>query len=144
MIPNVLQVALGKKEHIEVYGTDYPTLDGTCIRDYIHVIDLAQAHLLALRAKESAFYNLGTGCGTSVKEVIECARRITNHPIPILEKPRRAGDPPLLIGASDKIKRELGWKPSYQSIEKIIQSAWLWHAEHPSGYRQGLPNTPHK
>jgi UDP-glucose 4-epimerase len=142
LIPNVLQVALGKKENVEVYGTDYPTLDGTCIRDYIHVIDLAQAHLLALHAKESAFYNLGTGGGTSVKEVIECARRITNHPIPILEKPRRAGDPPLLIGSSDKITRELGWKPSYQSINKIIQSAWLWHAEHPSGYRHGTSDTP--
>jgi UDP-glucose 4-epimerase len=106
------------------------------------VIDLAQAHLLALHAKESAFYNLGTGGGTSVKEVIECARRITNHPIPILEKPRRAGDPPLLIGSSDKITRELGWKPSYQSINKIIQSAWLWHAEHPSGYRHGTSDTP--
>lgn len=144
LIPNVLKVALCQKEHVEIYGTDYPTPDGTCIRDYIHVIDLAQAHLLALRAKESAFYNLGTGGGTSVKEVIECARLITNHPIPILEKPRRAGDPPLLIGSSDKIKRELGWNPRYQSIEHIIHSAWRWHTKHPNGYRHTPSENPHK
>ncbi|MCF7729565.1 MAG: UDP-glucose 4-epimerase GalE [Chthoniobacterales bacterium] len=134
LIPNVLQVALGKKENIEVYGTDYPTPDGSCIRDYIHVLDLAQAHLLALHAKKSAFYNLGTGGGTSVKEVIECCRRTTGSTIPILEKPRRPGDPPALIGSSDKIKKELGWNPHYQNIEKIIQSAWEWHQRHPQGY----------
>lgn len=135
LIPNVLQVALGQKEQIEIYGTDYPTPDGSCIRDYIHVIDLAQAHLLALQARESGYYNLGTGGGTSVKEVIECCRRITGHPIPILEKPRRPGDPPLLIGSSEKIKQMLGWNPRYQSIEHIISSAWKWHQEHPHGYR---------
>lgn len=134
LIPNVIQVALGQKKEVEIYGTDYPTADGSCIRDYIHVLDLAQAHLLALQSKESAFYNLGTGGGTSVKEVIECCRRVTGLPISILEKPRRAGDPPILIGSSEKIKKDLGWNPQYQSIEKIIQSAWKWHQRHPLGY----------
>ncbi|MFZ4116730.1 MAG: UDP-glucose 4-epimerase GalE [Chthoniobacterales bacterium] len=134
LIPNVLKVALGQKEAVEIYGTDYPTPDGSCVRDYIHVLDLAQAHLLALQAKESSCYNLGTGGGTSVKEVVECCRRVTGHSIAALEKPRRPGDPPLLIGSSDKIKKELGWNPKYQSIETIIQSAWRWHQRHPHGY----------
>lgn len=138
LIPNVLKVALGQKEAVEIYGTDYPTPDGSCLRDYIHIVDLAQAHLLALQAKQSAFYNLGTGGGTSVKEVIECCRRVTGHPIPVLEKPRRAGDPPALIGSSHKIKKELGWNPQYQSIEKIIQSAWAWHQQHPHGYENSV------
>ncbi|HLB34741.1 MAG: UDP-glucose 4-epimerase GalE [Verrucomicrobia bacterium RIFCSPHIGHO2_12_FULL_41_10] len=134
LIPNVLKVALGQKEAVEIYGTDYETPDGSCLRDYIHIIDLAQAHLLALKAKQSAFYNLGTGGGTSVKEVIECARRVTGHSIPVVEKPRRAGDPPQLIGSSNKIKKELGWNPRYQNIEAIITSAWAWHQKHPKGY----------
>jgi UDP-glucose 4-epimerase len=134
LIPNVLKVALGQKEAVEIYGTDYPTPDGSCVRDYIHVLDLAQAHLLALKAKESSCYNLGTGGGTSVKEVIECCRRVTGHSILALEKPRRPGDPPVLIGSSGKIKKELGWNPQYQSIEKIIQSAWKWHQHYPHGY----------
>lgn len=134
LIPNVLKVALGQKEAVEIYGTDYETHDGSCIRDYIHILDLAQAHLLALTAKESAFYNLGTGGGTSVKEVIDACRRITGHIIPVIEKPRRPGDPPRLIGASDKIKNELGWKPRFENIEEIVKSAWAWHQVHPSGY----------
>ncbi len=134
LIPNVLKVALGQKEGVEIYGTDYETPDGSCIRDYIHILDLAQAHLLALKAEESAFYNLGTGGGTSVKEVVEACRRITGHAIPIFEKPRRPGDPPRLIGASDKIKKALGWKPRFQNIEEIVKSAWDWHQMHPQGY----------
>ena len=136
LIPNVLKVALGQKEAVEIYGTDYPTPDGSCLRDYIHIVDLAQAHLLALKAPQSAFYNLGTGGGTSVKEVVECCRRVTGHPIPVIEKPRRAGDPPELVGASDKIKKELGWNPKYQSIEAIVSSAWAWHQQHPHGYEK--------
>ena len=134
LIPNVLKVALGQKESVDIYGTDYPTPDGSCVRDYIHIIDLAQAHLLALGAKESAFYNLGTGGGTSVKEVIDCCRAITGHPIPAIEKPRRPGDPPHLIAGSDKIQHELGWTPKYQDIRAIVESAWAWHVKHPDGY----------
>ncbi len=134
LIPNILKVALGQKEAVEIYGTDYETPDGSCIRDYIHILDLAQAHLLALKAEKSAFYNLGTGGGTSVKEVINCCRRVTGHAIPMIEKPRRPGDPPRLIGASDKIKKELGWNPHYQNIEEIVKSAWAWHQKHPKGY----------
>ncbi|MEI6417160.1 MAG: UDP-glucose 4-epimerase GalE [Verrucomicrobiota bacterium] len=134
LIPNVLKVALGQKEAVEIYGTDYETPDGSCIRDYIHILDLAQAHLLGLKAEQSAFYNLGTGGGTSVKEVIDCCRRVTGHSIPVIEKPRRPGDPPRLIGGSDKIKKTLGWKPRYQNIEEIVKSAWAWHQDHPQGY----------
>jgi UDP-glucose 4-epimerase len=134
LIPNVLKVALGQKTHVEIYGTDYPTPDGTCIRDYIHIIDLAQAHILALGVKESAYYNLGTGGGTSVREVITACEKITGKPIPVVEKPRRPGDPPELIAASDKIQRELGWKPKFQAIEKIVESAWAWHVNNPQGY----------
>lgn len=136
LIPNVLKVALGQRESVDVYGIDYATPDGTCIRDYIHILDLAQAHLLALKAEKSAFYNLGTGGGTSVQEVIDACRRITGHSIPIVERPRRAGDPPALIGGSDKIKKELGWKPKFQSIQKIVESAWAWHLKHPHGYQK--------
>ena len=134
LIPNVLKVALGQKPHVEIFGTDYETPDGTCIRDYIHILDLAQAHILALSAPESAFYNLGTGGGTSVREVIATCEKVTGKSIPVVEQPRRPGDPPLLIAASDKVKRELGWAPKYQSIEKIIESAWAWHLKHPNGY----------
>jgi UDP-glucose 4-epimerase len=134
LIPNVLKVALGQKTHVEIFGTDYETPDGTCIRDYIHIIDLAQAHILALEAKTSAFYNLGTGGGNSVAEVIECCRRVTGKEIPVVEKPRRAGDPPLLIAASQKIQKELGWEPRYQSLDTIIASAWAWHQRNPQGY----------
>src|SRR5204863_1420526 len=127
LIPNVLKVALGKNPHVEVYGADYDTPDGTCIRDYIHILDLARAHILALEAPRSEFYNLGTGGGSSVREVIDCCRRVTGHKIPVVEKPRRPGDPPRLIAASEKIQRELGWRPQFQSLEAIIQSAWKWH-----------------
>ena len=134
IIPNVLRVVLGQKSHVEIFGTDYETPDGTCIRDYIHILDLAQAHILALGAKESARYNLGTGGGTSVREIIATCEKVTGQSIAVVEKPRRPGDPPLLIAASDKIQSELGWKPQYQSIEKIIESAWAWHTKHPTGY----------
>ena len=138
LIPLVLQVALGQREHIEVYGTDYSTRDGTCIRDYIHVIDLAQAHILALKALEdgSRVYNLGNGRGFSVREVVETAREVTGHPIPIVAGPRRPGDPAELIAASDKIRRELGWEPQYADLRQIIESAWLWHRAHPKGYER--------
>jgi UDP-glucose 4-epimerase len=134
LIPNVLKVALGQKEQVEIYGTDYETPDGTCIRDYIHIVDLAQAHMLALSVPQSAFYNIGTGGGTSVREVIAACERVTGKPIRVVEKPRRPGDPARLIAGSDKIKRELGWSPKYQSIEKIVESAWAWHVRHPHGY----------
>jgi UDP-glucose 4-epimerase len=134
LIPNVLKVALGQKQAAEIYGTDYPTPDGTCIRDYIHILDLAQAHILALEAPKSAFYNLGTGGGTSVKEIIDTCRVVTGHEIPVIERPRRAGDPPRLVAASEKIQAELGWKPRYQDIRRIIESAWAWHVKNPNGY----------
>ncbi len=135
LIPNILKVALGQKPHVEIFGTDYETPDGTCIRDYIHIVDLAQAHILALKANESGFFNLGTGGGSSVREVIETARKVTGRKIDIAEKPRRPGDPPRLIAASDKIKRELGWQPKFQSLEAIIESAWKWHQKFPKGYK---------
>ena len=134
LIPNILKVALGQKDHVEIYGTDYPTPDGTCIRDYIHILDLAQAHMLALTAPTSTFYNLGTGGGTSVREVIASCEKITGKPIKVIEKERRAGDPPRLVAASGKIQAELGWKPQYQDIDTIIASAWAWHQRHPFGY----------
>ncbi|HZJ15419.1 MAG TPA: UDP-glucose 4-epimerase GalE [Chthoniobacteraceae bacterium] len=134
LIPNVLKVALGQREQVEIYGTDYETPDGTCIRDYIHIVDLAQAHMLALGVPQSAFFNLGTGGGTSVREVIAACECVTGKPIRVVEKPRRPGDPARLIAGSDKIKRELGWSPKYQSIEKIVESAWAWHVRHPRGY----------
>ena len=134
LIPNVLKVALGEKPHVEIFGTDYETPDGTCIRDYIHIIDLARAHILALGAAKSDFYNLGTGGGASVREVIDCCRKITGRKIDTVEKPRRPGDPPRLIAASEKIKRELGWKSQFQSLDAIIESAWKWHQKFPRGY----------
>jgi len=137
LIPLVLKVALGQREHIEIYGTDYPTPDGTCVRDYIHVIDLAQAHILALQALEegSRVYNLGNGRGFSVREVIETARQVTGHPIPAIEGPRRPGDPAVLIASSTKISRQLGWQPRYPDLRAIISSAWDWHRKHPHGYK---------
>jgi UDP-glucose 4-epimerase len=134
LIPNVLKVALGQKSHVEIYGTDYETPDGTCIRDYIHILDLSQAHILALDAPKSEFYNIGTGGGSSVREVIDACRKITGAEIPVVEKPRRAGDPPRLIAASAKIKNELGWKPRYQELHAIVESAWKWHQRFPNGY----------
>ncbi len=134
LIPNILKVALGQKDHVEIYGTDYETPDGTCIRDYIHILDLATAHMLALTVKDSAFYNLGTGGGTSVREVIAACERVTGKPIRVIEKPRRPGDPARLIAGSDKVRRELGWSPKFQAIERIVESAWSWHTRNPSGY----------
>jgi UDP-glucose 4-epimerase len=134
LIPNVLKVALGQKESVQIFGTDYETADGTCIRDYIHIIDLAQAHMLALGVKESAFFNLGTGGGTSVREIVATCERVTGKKIPVVEKPRRPGDPARLIAGSEKIHRELGWRPRFQSIDRIIESAWSWHSRHPHGY----------
>jgi UDP-glucose 4-epimerase len=134
LIPTVLQVALGEKPNVEIYGTDYDTSDGTCIRDYIHILDLAQAHILALGATGSGCYNLGTGGGSSVREVIDACRRITGRKVETMEKPRRPGDPPRLIASSDKIKKELGWRPQFQSLDAIIESAWKWHQKFPRGY----------
>ena len=135
LIPNVLKVALGQKPHVEIFGTDYETPDGTCIRDYIHIVDLARAHVLALGAAGSEFYNLGSGGGASVREVIAACRKITGKKIDTVEKPRRSGDPPRLIASSEKIKRELGWQPQFQSLDAIIESAWKWHHKLPHGYR---------
>jgi len=145
LIPLILRVALGQRDRVEVYGTDYPTRDGTCVRDYIHVLDLAQAHILALRAldddsqkgrKEGGrVYNLGNGQGYTVREVIETARQVTGHPIPAVDSPRRPGDPAELVASSEKIRRELGWLPRYPDLRDIVQSAWNWHRAHPSGYR---------
>jgi UDP-glucose 4-epimerase len=133
LIPNVLKVALGSKSFVKIFGTDYDTPDGTCIRDYIHILDLSRAHILALRAPGSAFYNLGTGGGASVRQVIDACRKVTGKKIPIAQRPRRSGDPPLLIAASEKIKRELGWSPRFQ-LDLIIESAWKWHQKFPNGY----------
>lgn len=134
LIPNVLKVALGQKPHVDIYGTDYDTPDGTCIRDYIHILDLSRAHILALSSSESDFYNLGTGGGTSVREVINACRHVTGREIPVVEKPRRPGDPPRLIAASEKAQRDLGWQPQFQDIAVIIESAWKWHQKFPNGY----------
>jgi UDP-glucose 4-epimerase len=134
LIPNVLKVALGQKDHVEIYGTDYETPDGTCIRDYIHILDLAQAHMLALGTTESGFFNLGTGGGTSVREVIAACERVTGRSIKVIEKARRPGDPARLIAGSAKIKSELGWSPRFEAIEPIVESAWQWHVRNPLGY----------
>ena len=134
LIPRVLQVALGRLPQAEIYGTDFPTPDGTCIRDYIHVLDLASAHILALSTQKSDSFNLGTGGGTSVREVIDACRKVTGHPIPAVEKPRRQGDPPRLVASSEKAKQKLGWKPQFENIETIVGSAWRWHLAHPDGY----------
>lgn len=148
VIPRILQVALGRAEHVNIFGTDYPTPDGTCVRDYIHVSDLARAHLLALEALESEkaqgnfspavytplIYNLGSGRGFSVRQVVEVARQVTGHPIPVVESPRRAGDPAVLIASSEKIRRDLGWQPRFPDLRSIVESAWQWHRAHPDGY----------
>jgi UDP-glucose 4-epimerase len=137
LIPLVLRVALGQRESAAIFGTDYPTPDGTCIRDYIHIADLVSAHLLALEAlgkRDRLVYNLGSGHGYSVREVIEMARIVTEHEIPTVESPRRAGDPARLVASSDKIRRELGWKPAHDDLREILASAWMWHQSHPNGY----------
>jgi UDP-glucose 4-epimerase len=137
LIPRILNVALGRLEYVNIFGTDYETPDGTCVRDYIHVSDLAVAHLLALAGLEKSgqlIYNLGNGQGFSVREVLEVARRVTGHAIPVVESPRRAGDPAVLIASSEKIRRELGWQPKVPGLENIVESAWRWHSGRPSGY----------
>ncbi|MAE75517.1 MAG: UDP-glucose 4-epimerase GalE [Planctomycetes bacterium] len=139
LIPLVLQVALGQRDSIKVFGSDYPTPDGTCIRDYIHVIDLAQAHVLGLKAlregrAEVAAFNLGNEQGHSVRQVIEEARRVTGHEIPAVDVERRAGDPPKLVGSSALAREELGWSPRYGDLGSILETAWNWHSKHPEGY----------
>jgi UDP-glucose 4-epimerase len=137
LIPLAFQVALGARKEFAIFGTDYPTPDGTCIRDYIHVSDLATAHLLvleALKQKDRLIYNLGNGHGFSVREVIETVRRVTGHPIPAKESPRRPGDPAVLVASSEKIKKELGWQPKFADLENIVRSAWEWRKAHPEGY----------
>jgi UDP-glucose 4-epimerase len=137
LIPLVLKVALGQIEQVNILGADYPTPDGTCVRDYIHVLDLASAHLLALDAlehRDRLIYNLGNGQGFSVREVIEVARNVTGRPIPVVESPRRPGDPAILIASAAKIRRELNWRPQFPDLETIVASAWRWHQAHPRGY----------
>lgn len=132
LIPLVLDVALGRRDSIKVYGQDYPTKDGTCIRDYIHVQDLAEAHLLALQAlenKSKLIYNIGNGQGFTVREVIESVRRVTGRPITVIEEPRRPGDPAVLVASSEKIKAELGWTPRFADLDTIVTSAWEWHQQ---------------
>lgn len=136
IIPLVLSVALGQRDGFTLFGDDYPTPDGTCIRDYVHVVDLAQAHILAFEALEqgSRSYNLGNGRGFSNREVIEVARTVTGHPIPYTVGPRRAGDPAVLVASSERIRTELGWQPRYPDLESIVASAWEWHRQNPHGY----------
>ena len=134
LIPIILQTIRGKREKLMVFGDDYETPDGTCVRDYIHILDLAQAHEKALYAPRSGHYNLGTGAGLSVKEILDTARKVTGHPIPADVVPRRPGDPPRLIACSDLAKKELGWKPEFENAGAIIQSVWNWLQKHPDGY----------
>ncbi len=136
LIPLVLRAAAGKTDHVKVFGTDYPTRDGTAVRDYIHVDDLGRAHILALEATEPgrhAIYNLGTGDGSTVREVIDAARRVTGEPIEVREEPRRPGDPPALVASSEKIRNDLGWVPE-KGLNDMIADAWAWHQAHPDGY----------
>ena len=143
LIPLTLQVATGKRANIAIYGTDYDTPDGTCVRDYIHVSDLASAHRLALEAlggrsePQKLYFNLGNGRGFSVREVIDTARKVTGHAIPAVESPRRAGDPAVLVASAERIQKELGWKPEHNQIEDIVRSAWEWMQKHPNGYESG-------
>ena len=134
LIPNVLKVALGQANHCDIYGTDYLTPDGTCIRDYIHTADLAQAHILALQPGKQGFYNLGNGDGYSVRQVIQMCEHVTGSKMTALEKPRRPGDPPKLVASAAKAVQELGWKPAFPKLEDIIRTAWAWHRKHPHGY----------
>jgi len=137
LIPNVLKVPLGQAQQCEIYGTDYPTPDGTCIRDYIHIVDLSQAHILALAPGKQGFYNLGNGDGYSVREVIRTCEKVSGKKIPAVEKPRRPGDPPKLVASAEKAVRELGWKPQFPRLEDIVTTAWEWHSKHPQGYPDG-------
>ena len=138
LIPLILQAASGKRDHISIFGTDYDTVDGTCVRDYIHVTDLAQAHILAVRylmdGNKSDIFNLGNGVGFTVRQVIDEARKVTGADIKVVEEGRRAGDPATLIASSDKAKSVLGWKPEYADLSKIIETTWKWHSEHKNGF----------
>ncbi len=134
LIPNVLRVALGQAVSCDILGTDYPTPDGTCVRDYVHVHDLAQAHILALTSSKTGFFNLGSGSGFSVREVIQVCEQVSGVKIPALEKPRRDGDPPQLVAGAEKAITELGWTPRFRKLEEIIATAWDWHQRNPSGY----------
>jgi UDP-glucose 4-epimerase len=136
LIPNVLKVALGQAAQCEVYGTDYPTADGTCVRDYIHVVDLADAHIRALRPGLSGFYNLGNGAGYSVREVIQMCERVTGRAIPVVERARRLGDPPRLVAAAERTIAELGWRRRFPRLEDMVRTAWEWHQRHPAGYAE--------
>ena len=134
IIPNILRVPLGQADAVPVFGDDYPTPDGTCIRDYIHIVDLARAHILALQKDVTGPFNLGTGTGFSVKQIVETCRKITGHPIPVKISPRRPGDPACLVASAEKAARELGWTPVRSNIETIVSDAWAWHSAHPHGY----------
>jgi UDP-glucose 4-epimerase len=136
LLPLVLQVALGRLEAVTIFGNDYPTRDGTCVRDYIHVSDLAQAHILALEALDggSRTYNLGNGQGFTVREIVQACREVTGRPIPTRVGPRRPGDPAVLVASSDRIRSELGWEPRYPDLHTIVEHAWRWHRSHPHGY----------
>jgi UDP-glucose 4-epimerase len=138
LIPLIIQAAVGQRPHVEIFGADYPTPDGTCVRDYIHVDDLAEAHLLALerlQPGQQMHYNLGIGRGYSVREVIVAIEAATGKKVPVKEGPRRAGDPPVLVASSDKIQKDLGWKARYTDITAIVETAWNWHRTHPKGYK---------
>jgi UDP-glucose 4-epimerase len=139
LIPIILQVAQGKRQHISIFGTDYPTRDGTCLRDYVHIVDLATAHIKALEylaaGGQSDQFNLGTGSGYTVREVIDTCRAVTGHAIPAIEAPRRPGDPPSLVACGEKAMQKLGWKIKYDSLDKIVRSAWNFHQKHASGYK---------
>ncbi len=146
LIPLVLRVATGERKAISIFGTDYPTVDGTCVRDYVHVSDLARAHVLALHALEDRdrlIYNLGNGRGFSVREVIDTAQRVTGTTIPVVEAARRAGDPAVLVASSEKIRHELGWVPQHADLDSIIASAWQWMQHHPTGYASEVAANPH-
>lgn len=134
LIPNVLKVALGQAAHCEIYGTDYPTPDGTCIRDYIHIRDLAQAHILGLVPGKRGFYNLGNGDGYSVRQVIQTCEKVSGKSIKAIEKPRRPGDPPKLVASAERAIKELGWRPQFPKLDDIVATAWAWHLRHPEGY----------
>lgn len=134
LIPNILKVPLGQNPHCTIFGTDYPTPDGTCVRDYVHVEDLASAHLLACESKANGFFNLGIGAGVSVRETIAACQLVSGRPIRVVEEPRRPGDPPTLVASAEKARRELGWEPRFKRIEDIVASAWNWHLKNPHGY----------
>jgi len=137
LIPLVIGAALGKRKNIAVFGTDYPTPDGTCVRDYVHVTDLATAHVMAMEALDERpvmLYNLSTGRGQSVREVIRVVKEVSGRDFEVVEAPRRPGDPPVLVGSPEKIKRELGWEPRYADIRRVVETAWQWHSKHPDGF----------